>query len=396
MRKQSVSGTPREMKRMNQRLILQTIRRKQPISRTEISEMTSISRTTVSQLIDEMMEEGVVRETGRGSSPTQGGRKPVFLSIDDDSGFVCGLDIGGSSITFVVCNLSGKVVSKEVVSTPVSLGLESLFRLIERFLDNAPVPVERLIGLGVGAPGITRFHDGVVLSAPSLGWTDLPLKEEMEDRFNLPVYVENDVNMAALGECWLGAGKGKRHVVMITVGTGIGCGLILNGDLYRGSRWASGEIGFMVTDSHAVEHWDDPVFSGFGYMESKAGGPAIARQYLRGLKDTDGTLVSNAKDIFDLWRKGDETAGAVIWEANKHLAAGIVNVVVLFDPEVVILGGGLMKSQDLLLPQILKTVKRFAPIQPEIRISQLGDDAGALGAGALVLKEHDCPYQGVL
>lgn len=386
-----VSRTPRAMKRMNKRLILATIREKQPISRADIAEITLLSRTTVSQLIDELLEEGVVKETGTGVSPTQGGRRPVLLSIVEDAAFVCGIDIGGSQITTVICNLSGRILCKEVI--PTCSDLLSLFQRVEHFLGRAPIPTDRLIGFGVGTPGITRFEDGMVLSAPSLGWTDLPLKAEMERRFHLPVYVENDVNVAALGECWRGAGEGKQHVVMITIGTGIGCGLILNGELYRGCHWASGEFGFMVTDSQAIDHWNDPVVTGFGYLESRAGCPAILRQYQRRVRNP---AITDAKVVFDRWRRGDEVAGQVIQEAKRHVAAGIINTVALVDPEVVILGGRLMNSRDLFLPQIVKSVKRLAPIQTEIRVSQLGADAGALGAGALVLREHDCPYQGVL
>src|SRR5699024_6276774 len=160
--------------------------------------------------------------------------------------------------------------------------------------------------------------------------------------------------------CWRGAGEGKQHVVMITIGTGIGCGLILNGELYRGCHWASGEFGFMVTAFHGIDHWNDPVVTVSGYMDSSDGCPAILRQYQRRVRNP---AITDAKVVFDRWRRGDEVAGQVIQEAKRHVAAGIINTVALVDPEVVILGGRLMNSRDLFLPQIVKSVKRLAPIQ---------------------------------
>jgi len=385
------------MKRLNKRIILQTIRSKGKISRVGISRETTISRTTVSQIIDELLAEGVIREVGVGDSSGQGGRKPIQLAIDDHAGYVVGIDVGGSSITMALCNLGGEVCQKQTIPTRKPLEIRRFFLDVRRFLEELSIPLDKVVGLGVGAPGITRFHDGVVISAPSLEWENLPLKERMEDYFQLPVYVENDVNLAALGECWLGAGREKRHVIMVTVGTGIGCGLILNGELYRGANWASGEIGYMLTDADAVERWNDPIYAGFGFLESKAGGPAILREYHRRL-DLTGTAMDKqtAKDIFDAFREGDPKAAEVIGEASRHLAAGIANVISLFDPEVVILGGGLFGSADILLPIIERTVRKLTPMQPEIRISQLGDLAGAVGGGALVLKEHDSVFQGVL
>jgi glucokinase len=183
---------------------------------------------------------------------------------------------------------------------------------------------------------------------------------------------------------------------MVTVGTGISCGLILNGELYRGANGASGEIGYMLTDADTVERWDAPIYAGSGFLESKVGGPAILREYCRrsGLTKP-GKGKQTAKDIFDAFREGDLKAVEVILEASRHLAAGIVNLVSLFDPEVVIFGGGLFGSADILMPAIERTVHKLTPMRPEFRLSRLGDLAAAVGGAALVLKEHSV-FQGVL
>lgn len=393
---------PQILKQMNKRLILQTIRRRQPVSRAEIAEETAISRTTVSQLTEELLREGWIREVGQGVSGAKGGRKPITLSINDDAAWAVGVDIGGYGTTIALCNLAGQIKQKRTFPSSRTSMLDTLGEQLDRFLSQVD-PGVRIIGLGIGAPGITRASDGVVLSAPALGWTDVPLKRLLEERLRLPVYVDNDVNVAALGECWKGAGKDKRNVIMITVGTGIGCGLILNGTLYRGSGWAAGEIGSMVTDADAVDRWTDPVFDGFGFLESKAGGPGIVHQVLgqmekagpsSPLRRDNGRLT--AKEVFDAARKGDPLAKSVVSQSIRHLAAGIINAVVLFDPEVVILGGGLMGSADLLLPKIREAVDRLSPTRPEIRSALLGDDAGVIGGAALVLKECDDPIGGVI
>ncbi|PRX41025.1 glucokinase-like ROK family protein [Planifilum fimeticola] len=393
---------PQVLKQLNKRLILQTIRRRQPVSRAEIAEETTISRTTVSQLTDELLREGWIREVGQGVSGAKGGRKPITLSINDDAAWVVGVDIGGCGTTIALCNLAGQIKQKRTFPSPRTSMLDTLSEQLQRFLSQVD-PEIRIIGLGIGAPGITRSSDGVVLSAPALGWTDVPLKRLLEERLGLPVYVDNDVNVAALGECWKGAGKDKQNVIMITVGTGIGCGLVLDGALYRGSGWAAGEIGSMVTDADAVDQWTDPVFAGFGFLESKAGGPGIVRQILGRMEKTDSSSPLRrdadrltAKEVFDAARKGEPLAKSVVSQSIRHLAAGIINAVVLFDPEVVILGGGLMGSADLMLPKIREAVKRLSPTQPEIRKAQLGSDAGVIGGAALVLKECSEPIGGVL
>jgi len=404
MRKRNAKDAPHQpqaLKQMNKRLILQTIRRRQPVSRSEIADETAISRTTVSQLTDELLQEGWIREVGQGLSGTKGGRKPITLSINDDAAWVVGVDIGGCGTTAALCNLAGQVKSITSFSSPPTSGLDSLVEQLEHFLSQAD-PEVRIIGLGIGAPGITRSADGVVVSAPALGWTDVPLKRLLEERLGLPVYVENDVNLAALGECWKGAGKGKRNVIMITIGTGIGCGLILDGTLYRGSRGAAGEIGSMVTEADAVDHWTDPVFAGFGFLESKAGGPGMVRQIRERIDEAGASSPLRrarnltAKEVFEAARRGDPLATSIVSESLRHLAAGIINTVVLFDPEVVILGGGLMGSADLLLPKIREAVDRLSPTRPEIRSALLGDDAGVIGGAALVLKECDDPIGGVI
>lgn len=405
MRKRNAKDAPHQpqaLKQMNKRLILQTIRRRQPVSRSEIAEVTAISRTTVSQLTDELLREGWIREVGQGISGTKGGRKPITLSINDDAAWVVGVDIGGCITTIALINLSGQI--KRITTFPSNRTsmLDALIEQLERFLSRVD-PGVRIIGMGIGAPGITRSSDGLILSAPALDWTNVPLKRLLEERFHLPVYVDNDVNLAALGEFWKGAGKDKRNVIMITVGTGIGCGLILDGTLYRGAGGAAGEIGSMVTEADAVDHWTDPVFTGFGFLESKAGGPGLVRQILERIDEADASSPLRrahdpltAKEVFEAARKGDPLAKSIVSQSLCHLAAGIINTIVLIDPEVVILGGGLMGSSDMLLPKIREAVSRLSPSQPEIRSAQLGDDAGVIGAAALVLQECEGPIGGVL
>src|SRR5690606_36668943 len=184
MRKRNAKDAPHQpqaLKQMNKRLILQTIRRRQPVSRSEIADETAISRTTVSQLTDELLQEGWIREVGQGLSGTKGGRKPITLSINDDAAWVVGVDIGGCGTTAALCNLAGQVKSITSFSSPPTSGLDSLVEQLEHFLSQAD-PEVRIIGLGIGAPGITRSADGVVVSAPALGWTDVHLKRLLEER----------------------------------------------------------------------------------------------------------------------------------------------------------------------------------------------------------------------
>ncbi|MBO1910838.1 ROK family protein, partial [Microvirga sp. 3-52] len=250
-------------------------------------------------------------------------------------------------------------------------------------LDNS-----QILGVGLGVPGITDVEKGLVFDAPSLGWKQYPLVKKLGELLSFPVYVDNDVNVAALGEQWKGAGKDKRNILQITLGTGVGCGMIINGQLYRGSSFAAGEIGYMVTDRHAAEEAYDSIFSGYGFLDSHVGGPSITKRMLKHLGTGDEESDDwPAKKIFEMAIAGDENALNIVQDALSHLGFALINVISIVNPECVIIGGGLSKSMHHFLPDIKLTIDKHLPIEASVTITTL-EDVAILGAAYLVLKEH--------
>lgn len=242
-----------------------------------------------------------------------------------------------------------------------------------------------ILGLGVGVPGITNVEEGLVIEAPALEWEHFPVREKLQETFDFPIYVDNDVNSVVLGEHWKGAANDKTNLIYIAIGTGIGSGIIINGELYRGSNYSAGEMGYIVTDRENVEKYK-PVYEGYGYLEGVASGSSISHR----LSSRLGRAVT-AKEAFELYAENDADAVSVIDFAIDNLGIGIANYVSLFDPEVVILGGGVSKSFQLVSEQLIDIIRQHTPQRCEVVQTTLGEEAGIIGAVALFLEEHDLP-----
>jgi predicted NBD/HSP70 family sugar kinase len=256
--------------------------------------------------------------------------------------------------------------------------------LIQQLLDVPRPPGQCIRGIGIGTPGVTLSQEGIVTWAPSLGWRDFPLKDIISSRFDLPVFVENDVNLAALGELEFGAGRGARNLVCIAVGTGIGAGIIVDGALCRGYNQAAGEIGYLLP---GVEFLGQR-YDGFGALEGLASGLGTAERARQLLRQADRPIPSEewgAEDVFASARQGEAWAQRVVCETVDYLSLAIVSVTALLNPEVIVLGGGMARSADLLIGPIMKRLEGVVPFVPRLVASPLGRRAAAMGAIMLVL-----------
>ncbi|RHW42885.1 ROK family transcriptional regulator [Neobacillus notoginsengisoli] len=392
------------VKQKNKKKVLNCIRDHSPISRAEIAVKARISKPTVSMLVDDLIQEKLIFEKGIGESSSQGGRRPIQLYFNEKAFFIIGTDIGGTKVKTTICDLGGNIVASCSFKTVQYLKsglLKQIAKEIDAMIDKNSIDRSKILGMGAGVPGITETNRGIVVEAPSLNWIRYPFIQEAKQFFTFPVYVDNDVNVAALGEQWLGNARNKRNVLFIAVGTGIGSGIIIHNQLYRGSTYAAGELGYMVTDKNEMKGDFTPVFHRYGYLESVAGGKAIGARLTKAvLEDPEHPLYAEAMEselpgemAFKLAKTGDKTAMAVLAEAIQHLAYGIINAASLLNPEVIILGGGVLKSADLLLPKLTEIVNQYLPSSVELKISQLGDHAGALGAVSLFLREHETIFK---
>lgn len=396
----SMKRTPRQQRYNNKKRIIQCIRECSPISRAEIAGKLQLSKPTVSMAVDELIQEEWIYEKGIGESSSQGGRRPIQLFFNEKAAYIIGADIGGTKVKIVLCDLSGNILAEIgfLTSTYLQTGLlKQMAHETERLIAKNQIVRDRILGMGVGIPGITQTASGLVIEAPSLGWVQYPFIGEAKRFFDFPIHIDNDVNAAALGEQWLGNARNKRNVLFIAVGTGIGSGIILNNQLYRGASSAAGEIGYMVTDKEDMKREFKPVFRRYGYLESVAGGKAIGDHYTEAVRNNphhslfgqaQSSQLSGA-DAFSSAAKGDATAIEVIHQALEHLACGVVNAASLLNPEVIILGGGVLHSAAYILPRIQEIIDRYLPSSVEIKPARLGENAGVLGAVSLFLREHD-------
>lgn len=400
----SLKGTPMHMKAINKKRVLQCIRQQAPISRAEISAKLHISKPTVSVLVDELIDDRWVYEQGIGESSSQGGRRPIQLYFNEKAAYIAGVDIGGTKVRIILSDLCGGIKAECSFPTADYLQsglLERIAMEAELLMKRANIREEEVLGLGAGVPGITNTVNGVVVEAPSLNWRDYPFIAEAKKHFNYPIYVDNDVNAAALGEQWLGKAKEKQNVLFIAVGTGIGSGIIINNQLYRGSSSAAGEIGYMVTDKDRLKNNFRPVFHRYGFLESVAGGKSIGDRFAAAVGEREDHPLRQkmreagltAEDAFQAAQAGDSLAASVVEEAAEHLSYGIVNAASLLNPEIIILGGGVSKSADQVLPIIRRLVNQYLPTPVDIHTSQLGENAGVLGAVSLFLREHESIIQ---
>ncbi|WP_198520798.1 ROK family transcriptional regulator [Alteribacter populi] len=395
--KLSKTSTPNYLKYLNKKKILQYLRDNNEISRADIASALSISKPTVSAIVDELITDHWVEEKESLVASSAGGRKPIHLYFNPNAQYIAGVDIGGTYVEIGLMNMNGTIVTLDRFETQAALKGGIVLKICEyvrKLLRDTKISQTEVMAIGIGAPGITDTQQGFVLDAPSLGWLNYPLKEEVETELGLPVYVDNDVNVGVLGEQWKGKAQNADHVILITLGTGVGCGIIVNGMLYRGSSFAAGEIGYMVTDKNEASEEYDDIFKGYGFLDSHVGGPSIVKRMEKKLAETktpDPLINSgelSAKVIFDLAKQDHPLASEVIRETVDHIAYSLVNVICIFNPQCVILGGGISKSGNWFLPRVKKVLTEHLPLQTEISLTEL-ESISVIGAGALCLKEHE-------
>ncbi len=372
------------VKQINKMIVLNTIYKKRPISRAEIAKVTGLNKSTVSALVDELLTEELVLETGIGES--QGGRKPVNLSINKEVGNIIGIDLGVNYILSVMTNFAGEIIWEKRIdlqpaqNSPVQR-IADLESLIQETMTNAPQTVRGIIGIGIGVPGIVNYEQGLILSAPNLEWENIGLREIIEQRFGIPVFIDNEANAGAIGEKWFGAGKRADDLLYISAGTGVGAGIIINNELYRGSKGLAGEIGHMTVSLDGI-----PCSCGnTGCWEEYSSEKALFR-YLKDYMDVE------ALTIFDVVEKaitGDELSRKAFQYVGKYLGIGVANLINAFNPQLVIIGNSLPLAGDILMDELRREAfKRcFASKYFSVKIlsSQLNMHACAVGAAALVI-----------
>jgi glucokinase len=293
-----------------------------------------------------------------------------------------GVDLGGTKIFGAVADFNGKFLHEIRVDnheTQAERSFEYLLEVIGQLLAFAHSTGLGIKGIGVGVPGVVEPDTGSVSIAPALDWNDFPLKTRLLESYDLPIVIENDVNLAALGEMWFGAEEDESNLILLTLGTGIGAGVIINGAVYSGSHNMAGEVGYFLPDRNHL----GKRYPGFGAIEQLVSGVGIAnraRQVLAGARTPEDLERLTAYDVFDAVRRQEGWVQGVFEETIDYLALLVASLTTLFDPDVIVLGGGVSRSADLLIGPIRKRLEGALLRPPNIRASELGYHAAVLGA----------------
>lgn len=322
--------------------------------------------------------------------------------------YIIGLDLGGTNIKAGAMTMDGaKCLAVRSIPTNSSVGdeavAERMVALVEEVIHETRLETQAsrddFVGIGVGAPGPLDREQGIVLIAPNLGWKDFPLRQRIHDRLSLPTTLDNDANCATFGEWWQGAARGGRNVVGLTIGTGIGGGLILDGALYHGSSDMAGEVGHTTIDMNG-RHCK---CGNYGCLEAYASGPAIATRACEVLirEGTESVILAmvrgklddiTAQTVYDAAKQGDPVASEIVRDTGRYLGAGIANLLNIFNPDIVVIAGGVTAAGDALFLPLQAEVRRRA-FSPAVRAAkivagELPGTAGVVGAAASFKQQH--------
>jgi predicted NBD/HSP70 family sugar kinase len=369
-------ATPPLLKHLNERTILETIRARAPISRAEISRRAGISKPTVSLALQSLLDAGLVREaSGRPGGPSYGA---VFFEPVPEAAFVLGLDLGARFLRGAICDLTGAIRARQDVElrgADADSALQAIVTLHASLTHTPELPLDRIDGVVLGVPGVVDGADGTLhLTTPNIrGLEGRPFAEELREALGVTVTPENDVNLAAVGEHWAGVARGVDDFAFLSVGTGMGMGLVLGGELHRGTHGTAGEVDWALAGTGDEL---DPSADGVAALAGRVAaedGKALRPPY-------------DARDIFAAARGGDCAAREIVDEVARRIAAHIAPIAAVADPALVVLGGGLGANGDLLLAPVRRLLADWIPYPPRVEVSSLGEAAVLMGALAIGLR----------
>jgi len=368
-----IGGNAGHLRRQNlERLLSIVIDQPGAFTRAELIEATGLSAPTVGSLVSHLMRSGIVKDLGAG--PSRGGRRPSFMAFNARHGYIAAIDLGPTRTRLAVADLRGEMLAHDVVPTPSKVSPEALLsRLaaaLRRVLEQARLPMERLVAVGAGAPGAVAWDTGVVTFAPNLGgWTHVPMRDVLQRELGVPAIVENDVNLAILGERWRGAAQGHETCAYITVGTGIGAGIIVDGLLHRGHHFIAGEIAFMCMGPQYVDTRPHRC------LESLASLKALAAAGPRSTQRDPAKLVAEALRA----GAGNRQLRKAVQDAAVLIGIAVANLSVVVDPSLVVLSGALVAEGLPVVAEVQRIVARVVPAPPQIVLSALGKEAPLWG-----------------
>jgi predicted NBD/HSP70 family sugar kinase len=375
----SPGGTPSLLRAINERTVLDSIRQLAPVSRAQIARVSGLSKPTVSQALASLVRARLVREAGRSSG--ERGRTAQLYELNSLAALVVGIDVGRDWVRAALADLNGEIIARRDERARVRSArtlTSQIGDVAHALASDAGVKWRKVTHATVGSPGVFEPTRRKMTLADNLpGWERQGVVETLQLTLSTNVSIENDVNLATVGEQLHGLGKGVSNFVFLHIGAGVGMGLVLNGDLFRGATGAAGEVGYLPFEPAAADEM------------SQRGGPLDVSVSAAGVVADAKRLGMNgrvsARSIFAAARRGDPVAQKVVAAEAKRIAHTIAAVVPVIDPELVVLGGAIGRNGDLLLEPVQRALQEISPFQQRVEVSVLGEDAAVLGAVAIAL-----------
>jgi len=384
--------TRQDSKDRNKRLILRTIYSQGQISRAGLARSTDLTRTTVSSIVSQLMRDGLVQETGLGIS--DGGKPPVILQIDEHGRHLIGLDLANSQFQGGVTDMRGNILYRYELPMRDQDG-EAALALVFELVDNLVATTDQpILGIGIGTPGLIDAPNGIIRQAVNLRWRDLPLRDLLAKRYNLPVYITNDSHAAAVGEFLFGQTPRGANLVVVKAGRGISAGIVLDGRLHVGDSSIAGEIGHITM----LENGELCACGNTGCLETLVSTRVLLRHArevawrnpaspLRSLAASPAEITNDI--VYKAFHAGDPDLQAKVTEMGTHLGNAIANIVGLLNVESILVGGSLAQLgepfMEVVRRQVFRRLNPMLPSQTVINLSSLGKDIVIKGAAALLL-----------
>ena len=394
-----ITGDQEKVRKINRSLVLNTLRLHAPASRAQVANITGLTRGTVSNIVNVLIEDGLVFEDNLMDSKI--GRPSILLRLRPDGGAVIGVEIGVDFISVLLTNFVAETLWEVRAQTNPSQSQTEIINQAENYIEQALTVAKenelRPLGIGVGVPGLVNVRQGNLIIAPNLHWTNVPLRLIWNQRFHLPVYIENEANLAALGEYYFGVARNVDNFICLTSGIGLGGGIMIDGRLFRGGHGYGGEIGHMQRDPQGEQCGCGRI----GCWETQVGPRAVLQRVKKEFQTHHDQSLLDAcsgdlnkltfEIVVQFASNGDVICRKAIEEVAVNLGVGIADLVNVFNPDLVVIGGTFILGKDIMQSIIEKTIFSNA-LQPsmdnlQIRFSERNTEACVLGAVAVVLDD---------
>jgi N-acetylglucosamine repressor len=377
-------GSRALLRDLNVSLLIELVRRAGSISRAELARRSSLSAPTVSTIVENLVTRGIFNEVA--IAPSSGGRPPVLVSMDPKAGYIIGIKLRADGLTTVICDLEAQVVASREIEVALVGDPAVTIRAVEqetrRILHDAVIPDSKVLGVGIGAPVSVDTSTGICTFSNLLSWRNVDLAGPLGERLGFPVWVENDVNTLAVAEKWAGDATNARDFVTLSIGSGVGLGIVIDRSLYRGADGAAGEFGHVIVKPGGARC----KCGALGCLEALVGEDALRRS----VGEQIGRNVSR-NELIELAESGDAVALEVLSEAGQMLGLAVANMMTLLNPELLIICGEGTQLGASFLDPVVAAVREltFANLgkKVEVKVQRWGDEAWAVGAATLVLRE---------